>query len=498
MASILRGAIRRVSNDKPKPFKFFNFLAYKTDFKKLVTDDWGLDVNSYNMFKLVKRMHCLKKLLRKLLHSHGNLHNRVANLYHELDEMQKALDKNPSSICLREEEASYLAEFTQATLNEERFLKQKAKIEWLRVGDANSSYFHKSVKSKASDVELRSAMFSIGNDKTPGPDRAPLGCAFKIDIQKAYDTVNWKFLEHILVGFGFHSNMDKWIMACATRTSFSININGELHGHFRGKCGLRQGDPISTCSKQKIINMCFTDDLIMVARGDVLSARVLMEALYEFKGVSGEIKRGKVNVSWEDVCLPKVEGGLGVHRLEMFNAALMSTHIWKLITHKESMWIRRIFLDRYGVLDVRIVIFKCLRLSSRMLINNAGFDLQATVSNVVAKGVWMWPTSWFNLFPILTQENPRSVRSDGARILAMPSPQPFQHHVDFLAAIAWAVESSKSEFRCQKLDAVVVGLQQEVLQLPSEETIIQRSVFTLDALLLASYPILPIALSHLR
>nr|GEU59970.1 reverse transcriptase domain, reverse transcriptase zinc-binding domain protein [Tanacetum cinerariifolium] len=84
---------------------------------------------------------------------------------------------------------------------------------------------------------------------------------------------------------------DPYIMACATRTLFSININGELHGHFRRKCGLRQG----------------------------------------------EIKRGKVKVSWEDVCLPKVEGGLGVHRLEMFNAALMSTHIWKLITHKEYM-----------------------------------------------------------------------------------------------------------------------------------------------------------------
>ena len=36
-----------------------------------------------------------------------------------------------------------------------------------------------------------------------GPPR----CAFKIDIQKAYDTVNWKFLEDILVAFGFHPNM---------------------------------------------------------------------------------------------------------------------------------------------------------------------------------------------------------------------------------------------------------------------------------------------------
>ncbi|GKB23107.1 hypothetical protein Tco_0862508 [Tanacetum coccineum] len=52
------------------------------------------------------------------------------------------------------------------------------------------------------------------------------------------------------------------------------------------------------------------------------------------------MKREKVKVSWDDVCLPKYKGGLGVRKLESFNVALMSTHIWKLITHKESMWVK--------------------------------------------------------------------------------------------------------------------------------------------------------------
>ena len=130
--------------------------------------------------------------------------------------------------------------------------------------------------------------------------------------------VSWKFLKEILVGFGFHETMIKWIMACVTSTSFSINVNGNLHGYFKGKRGLRQGDPMSPylftlvmeiltlilkrkvrqdgnfayhnrCSKQKIINICFADDLIMFARGDVQSAKVIMEALEEFKCVSGLI-----------------------------------------------------------------------------------------------------------------------------------------------------------------------------------------------------------------
>lgn len=57
-------------------------------------------------------------------------------------------------------------------------------------------------------------------------------CAFKIDIQKAYDTFDWSFLRVILECFGFHNTMIKWIMACVTTTLFSINVNGDMHGFF--------------------------------------------------------------------------------------------------------------------------------------------------------------------------------------------------------------------------------------------------------------------------
>ncbi|GJW82860.1 protein LAZ1, partial [Tanacetum coccineum] len=71
-----------------------------------------------------------------------------------------------------------------------------------------------------------------------GPPR----CAFKVDIQKAYDTVDWRFLGRILKEFGFHRTMIKWTMDCVTSTSFSISLNGDVHGFFKGKRGLRQGD----------------------------------------------------------------------------------------------------------------------------------------------------------------------------------------------------------------------------------------------------------------
>ncbi|GJS43380.1 putative reverse transcriptase domain, reverse transcriptase zinc-binding domain protein [Tanacetum coccineum] len=318
-------------------------------------------------------------------------------------------------------------------------------------------------------------------------DRGTPRCAFKVDIQKAYDTVDWSFLRDVLMGFGFHSKMIGWIMECVTSTSFSISINGYLHGFFKGKRGLRQGDPMSPylftlimevltlmlhrrvqisnsftyhryCSNLKIINLCFADDLFLFAHGDVDSARVIMNSLDEFKEASGltpslpkstayfcnvlnyvkinilsvipfeegwlpvkylgvplvpsrllyrdcaelmerlksrindwknrflsfagrtqliqsvlssmhiywasvfilptslmfeleqlmrgflwcqgDMKKGKAKVAWDVVCLPKREGGLGIRRLETFNKALISTHIWSIITGKESLWVK--------------------------------------------------------------------------------------------------------------------------------------------------------------
>ncbi|GKD89732.1 putative RNA-directed DNA polymerase, eukaryota, reverse transcriptase zinc-binding domain protein, partial [Tanacetum coccineum] len=119
-------------------------------------------------------------------------------------------------------------------------------------------------------------------------DRGPARCAFKVDIQKAYDTVDWLFLKDILTGFGFHHRMIGWIMECVTTTSFSLSINGCSHGFFKGMRGLHQGFTYHRyCSQLNIINLCFADDLFLFAHGDENSARVIMDSLEEFKNASG-------------------------------------------------------------------------------------------------------------------------------------------------------------------------------------------------------------------
>ncbi|GKA95548.1 putative reverse transcriptase domain, reverse transcriptase zinc-binding domain protein [Tanacetum coccineum] len=260
-------------------------------------------------------------------------------------------------------------------------LKQKAKIDWLKLGDSNTAYFHKVVKSYASrnridsvtsasgtcangdqvsmafidhymdflsqqrdthpfnpndlfcnklsdnvdnhmihtvsSQEIRDAIFFMGNDKSPGPDgytTAFFKEAWDI-IAKMLLKLSKNSLSMVLIGFGFHPRMIGWIMVYVTSTSFSISINGSLHGYFKGKRGLRQGGPMSPylftlvievltlmlrrrvcvsdtftyhphCSDLNIINLCFVDDLFLFAHSDVNSARVIMEALDEFKNAS--------------------------------------------------------------------------------------------------------------------------------------------------------------------------------------------------------------------
>ncbi|GJU56052.1 putative RNA-directed DNA polymerase [Tanacetum coccineum] len=223
-------------------------------------------------------------------------------------------------------------------------------------------------------------------------NRGPLRCAFKIDFQKAYDTVSWNFLKEILVCFGFPSTMIKWVMACVTSMSFSIGLNGNLHGYFKGKRGLRQGDPMSLylftlvmeilslmlkrrvceddefayrkkCSKQKFIDICFEDDLILFAHGDVHSASIVTEALNEFKDASALVPS-----------IPK------------------STIFFSNVLDHVKASILHLMPFEEGSFPIKVVA-------------QPRFTRQERVSDIVSNGSWTWPVAWYDMFPVLNLIN---------------------------------------------------------------------------------------------
>ncbi|GJS31911.1 RNA-directed DNA polymerase, eukaryota, reverse transcriptase zinc-binding domain protein [Tanacetum coccineum] len=280
-------------------------------------------------------------------------------------------------------------------------------------------------------------------------------CAFKVDIQKAYDTVSWKFLEFCLRNFGFHPVMIKWIMVYLSTASFSACANGDSHGYFKAKRGLRIGDPIlpylftlvmevlnlmikrqvnndkrfkyhSGCGKLGITSLCVDDDLLLLCYGDLVSASILRRGLDEFSlasglyhkgnlpirylGDKGEGSNGMVSVNWKDVCKPKSQGGLGLKYVHSWNVALMAKHLRNVASDKDSIWVKWVKIHKLkggNIWDVELKRHRfwswCQMLNLRDDIRNfvnikAGLRLNANLCDFIDNGKWIWPRDWNGRF----------------------------------------------------------------------------------------------------
>lgn len=64
-------------------------------------------------------------------------------------------------------------------------------------------------------------------------------CMIKVDLQKAYDSIEWCAIEQLLKPLGFPARFVHWVMVCLYTVNYSVNINGELSKNFKARKGLR-------------------------------------------------------------------------------------------------------------------------------------------------------------------------------------------------------------------------------------------------------------------
>ncbi|CAL1400383.1 unnamed protein product [Linum trigynum] len=154
--------------------------------------------------------------------------------------------------------------------------------------------------------------------------------ALKVDMEKAYDRVEWPFLLAILDKMGFNATWQGWVHECLRSSSFSVLMNGTPSGYFTPTRGLRQGDPLSPllfvlCTEgfaallrkaisenrlegvkvapraPRISHLFFADDSYLFLRGTLNECENLIEVLNEYEELSGQ----RVNLAKSAVCFSK-------------------------------------------------------------------------------------------------------------------------------------------------------------------------------------------------
>ena len=68
--------------------------------------------------------------------------------------------------------------------------------------------------------------------------------AVKVDLEKAYDRLEWSFIHKVLQAFRFPHNLLKVIMSCILTLSISVLVNGCALDSLNPSRGIRQGDPL--------------------------------------------------------------------------------------------------------------------------------------------------------------------------------------------------------------------------------------------------------------
>jgi hypothetical protein len=150
--------------------------------------------------------------------------------------------------------------------------------------------------------------------------------ALKLDMSKAYDRVEWNFLETVMSRIGFDNRWVQLLMTCVRTVTYSVLINGRPYGKICPSRGLRQGDPLSpyffilcaeglstgirkmeraggitglplTRGGTRLNHIFFADDSLLFCKADTVEWYCIQKVLDDYEKASGQkLNKGKTSL----------------------------------------------------------------------------------------------------------------------------------------------------------------------------------------------------------
>nr|GEZ36690.1 RNA-directed DNA polymerase, eukaryota [Tanacetum cinerariifolium] len=158
---------------------------------------------------------------------------------------------------------------------------------------------------------------------------------FKVDFDKAYDSVRWDFLDDVLDAFGFGAKWRSWVFGSLSSCTTSIIINGTPTAEFKFYYGLKQGDPLAPYL------------FILIMESLHLSFSKVVDAGL-FKGIKIDPSTQISHLFYANdavllvngLIITSKHGGLGVSSFFALNRALLFKWGWRFISYENSLWSR--------------------------------------------------------------------------------------------------------------------------------------------------------------
>uniref|UniRef100_A0A803PZ52 Reverse transcriptase domain-containing protein n=1 Tax=Cannabis sativa TaxID=3483 RepID=A0A803PZ52_CANSA len=169
----------------------------------------------------------------------------------------------------------------------------------------------------------------------------------KLDMEKAFDRVEWSFLMAILHRFQFPSHFINLIYQCVSSTSIRFSINGQITDPILPSRGIRQGDPLSPylfllCSEGLTAALRIQENLglfkgISIARTAPAVSHLLFADDTLIFTTASFASCSKIHwKAWNNLCTSKFFGGLGFRSLVHHNQAMIAKQAWRVLSNPNS------------------------------------------------------------------------------------------------------------------------------------------------------------------